>query len=85
MPNNQQEYIYIIGIDMIGLQGHLYKAFQYEDAVAVLKLAEDNIFLPSDADDLQEFFCESCLLFRVKCDKSNQDIQESKSSRKYNK
>ncbi|ORE03601.1 hypothetical protein BCV72DRAFT_308046 [Rhizopus microsporus var. microsporus] len=55
MPNNQKERIYTIGIDMAGLQGYFYKVVQYEDAVVALKLAEDDIFLPSDEDDLHEF------------------------------
>lgn len=55
MAINQQEKIYTIGIDMIGLQGYFYKVFQYEDAVAALKLTENDVFLPSDEDDLYEF------------------------------
>ncbi|KAG1171373.1 hypothetical protein G6F36_011766 [Rhizopus arrhizus] len=42
-------------MDIIGLSGFFYYMQQYEDFVVAIKADEDNVLLPGDEDDLEEF------------------------------
>lgn len=53
--NNEVIEQFVIGIDIIGLHGFLYKVVKYEDVVFAAKLTEDDVFLPEDEDDILEF------------------------------
>ncbi|KAG1452966.1 hypothetical protein G6F46_009415 [Rhizopus delemar] len=47
---------YVLGIDIIeDLSAFIYSVYQYEDVVVAVKAEEDNMFLPSDIDDLEDF------------------------------
>ncbi|CAO3637335.1 unnamed protein product [Cunninghamella blakesleeana] len=52
----------VLGMDAIGLIGYMYSISLYEDAVVAVKLNDENIFLPSELDDLSDFMETNVLL-----------------------
>ncbi|KAI8356660.1 hypothetical protein BD560DRAFT_449341 [Blakeslea trispora] len=46
---------HVLGLDVIGLSAFAYVLFQFQDIVVAVKADEENMLLPADDDDLEEF------------------------------
>ncbi|KAL7309450.1 hypothetical protein PS15m_011532 [Mucor circinelloides] len=51
----------VLGMDVIGLSGFIYRVKQYEDITVACKASEENIFLPADEEDFEDFIYSDSL------------------------
>ncbi|OBZ83681.1 hypothetical protein A0J61_08272 [Choanephora cucurbitarum] len=47
--------LHVLGIDIVGLSAYIYEVKQFKDIAIACKASEENIFLPGDEDDFEDF------------------------------